>query len=134
MNQSTKCTLIYGHHPRWTSGQHLNDSGLQPLWDIAYQYNVDVILKGHDHDYERFHPMGPTGNRDATRGIDNVIVGTGGTGLRGFEQGILHPSSLVRNSTTWGVLKMTLNADSYSAQFLPIAGQTFTDSWTRTCH
>ena len=44
----------------------------------------------------------------------------------------------MRNATTHGVLKLTLHASSYDWQFIPIAGQTFTDSGTslsarRTC-
>jgi len=32
------------------------------------------------------------------------------------------------------VLKLTLHASSYDWQFVPVAGQTFTDSGSGSCH
>lgn len=43
-------------------------------------------------------------------------------------------NSVIRNSSTFGVLQLTLHATSYSWQFVPVAGQTFTDSGTQACH
>jgi hypothetical protein len=59
-------------------------------------------------------------------------VGTGGADLRPFAT--IRPNSQVRNANTHGVLELTLTADSYSWQFVPVAGQTFTDSGTTGCH
>jgi len=44
------------------------------------------------------------------------------------------PNSQVRDNQTFGVLKMTLHPSSYDWQFMPIAGQSFTDSGSRPCH
>ena len=41
----------------------------RPLWDALYAGNVDLVLDGHDHDYERFAPQDPDGAADASRGI-----------------------------------------------------------------
>ena len=127
------CTLAYWHHPRFNSGaEHGNDLDVSPLWDALYQYNADVILNGHEHIYERFAPQNPSGVADNARGIREFIVGTGGRSHYTF--GTIQPNSEVRNSNTYGVLKLTLSASGYSWQFVPVAGATFTDSGSGSCH
>jgi hypothetical protein len=91
-----------------------------------------VVVNGHDHDYERFAPQNPSGTADSARGIREFVVGTGGTDLRPFET--VKPNSEARNSDTHGVLKLTLNSTSYDWQFVPVAGQTFTDFGSTNCH
>jgi len=129
-NQSM-CTLAYWHKPRFSSGNHGNNSGVQPFWQALYDYRADVVLSGHDHTYERFAPQNPTGQADPTRGIREFVVGTGGRSLYPFPN--IQPNSEVRNNTTWGVLKLTLHATSYNWEFVPIAGQTFTDAGSGNC-
>ena len=129
-NQSV-CTLAYWHHPRFSSGQHGNLARSQPFWQALYDDGADVILNGHDHTYERFAPQNPNGQADSSRGIREFVVGTGGAGLYPFPN--IQPNSEVRNNTTYGVLKLTLHASSYDWQFVPIAGQTFTDSGSGNC-
>ena len=127
------CTLAYWHHPRFSSGSgHGNDATQQTFWDVLYEFNADVVLNGHDHDYERFAPQDPSAVADNTRGIREFVVGTGGRAL--YTLGTLRANSQVFNSTTYGVLKLTLSAGAYSWQFIPIAGQSFTDSGSSQCH
>jgi hypothetical protein len=125
------CTLAYWHKPRFSSGGHGNSTGVQPFWQALYDYGADVVLSGHDHSYERFAPQSPTGQADPARGIREFVVGTGGAGLYPFPT--VRPNSQVRNNTTWGVLKLTLHAASYDWQFIPVAGQTFTDAGSALC-
>ncbi|HJS19261.1 MAG TPA: metallophosphoesterase [Anaerolineales bacterium] len=124
------CTLAYWHKPRFSSGAHGNSNSFQALWQALYEYRADVILNGHDHTYERFAPQTPNGQADSN-GIREFVVGTGGAGLYVFSA--IKPNSEVRNNTAHGVLKLTLHATSYDWQFVPIAGQTFTDSGTANC-
>jgi hypothetical protein len=126
------CTLAYWHHPVFTSGEHGNDPSMRPAFQILYDSNADLVINGHDHDYERFAPQTPSGTADPARGIREIVVGTGGAKLRPFAT--IRPNSEVRDANTWGVLKLTLNPDSYSWQFVPVAGQTFSDSGTTSCH
>ncbi len=72
------CTLAYWHHPRFSSGQHGNAVEMQPIWQALYAAGVDVVLNGHDHNYERFAPQDATGRADPERGIREFVVGTGG--------------------------------------------------------
>jgi acid phosphatase type 7 len=125
------CTLAYFHHPLFSSGWHGNQTKMRPTWDALYAANADVVLNGHDHDYERFTPQTPSGEYSA-RGIREFVVGTGGRELRPF--GTIMPHSEVRNAHTFGVLKLTLHPTSYEWKFIPVAGKTFTDSGTGKCH
>jgi hypothetical protein len=104
-----------------------------PFWDDLYAANADLVLNGHDHDYERFAPQSPGGTADPARGIRELAVGTGGAGERGFRTPP-EPNSEVRNGVTHGVLKLTLHLNRYDWQFVPVAGKTFTDTGTTTCH
>ncbi len=129
------CTLAVWHHPRFSSGAHGSDPRSSEVWTELYNANVELVLSGHEHDYERFAPQRPSGVADAITGIRQFVVGTGGTGLRAF--GTVQPNSEVRESSTHGVLKLTLRANSYEWEFVPIAGQTLptpargraTDGW-----
>jgi hypothetical protein len=127
-----QCTLAYWHHPRFSSGAHGNDASMQPFWDELYAAGAELVLVGHDHDYERFAPQTPTGAADPVSGIRQFVVGTGGRSLRGL--GTVRPNSEVFRSDTHGVLKLTLGAGSYAWEFVPIAGKTFTDGGTGGCH
>jgi len=129
-NQSV-CTLAYWHKPRFSSGRHGNITNVQPFWQALYEYGADVVLNGHDHIYERFSLQNPSGQADPTRGIREFVVGTGGASLYSFPT--VQANSEVRNNTTWGVLKLTLHPTSYDWEFIPIAGQTFTDTGSTNC-
>ena len=129
-NQSM-CTLAYWHRPRFSSGNHGNNSTYQPFWQALYDYGADLILNGHDHTYERFAPQSPIGQAAPTRGIREFVVGTGGAGLYPFPS--IQRNSEARNNTNWGVLKLTLHATSYDWRFIPIAGQNYTDAGTGNC-
>jgi Calcineurin-like phosphoesterase len=127
------CTLAYWHHPRFSSGSsHGSDSTFQAFWQALYDANADVVLVGHEHNYERFAPQTPSGAADPARGIREFVVGTGGKSHYGFGTPIAN--SQVRNADTFGVLKLTLNPGSYEWQFVPEAGKTFTDSGSTGCH
>ncbi|MGH9040307.1 MAG: metallophosphoesterase family protein [Acidimicrobiia bacterium] len=104
------CTVAYWHSPRFTSG----------------------TKHGNDPNYERFAPMTPTGQLDNSFGIRQIVSGTGGRGHYSLSN--VQPNSQVRNSTAFGVTKLTLRAASYDWQFIPVPGQTFTDSGTTACH
>jgi acid phosphatase type 7 len=127
------CTLAYWHKPLFSSGgAHGNDPEIKPLWQALYEANADVVVNGHDHDYERFAPQTPDGGSAAARGIREFVAGTGGKNHRPF--GPPKPNSEVRDATAFGVLKLTLKPNAYDWQFIPEAGKSFTDSGTGTCH
>jgi hypothetical protein len=105
---------------------------MKPFWDDLYAAGADIVLNGHDHDYERFAPQNPDGAADSLHGIREFVVGTGGKSQRKFRDPL--PTTEVRSNTTFGVLRIDLHARSYDWKFIPVAGGEFTDSGTGTCH
>jgi acid phosphatase type 7 len=127
------CTLAYWHHPRFTSGSvHHSDARMQAFWQALYEFHADVVLSGHQHNYERFAPQTPTGLADPSNGIRQFVVGTGGKSLYPFRP-TPAPNSVVRHDDTFGILKLTLHPTSYDWEFIPEAGKTFTDFGRATC-
>jgi hypothetical protein len=128
----SRCTLAYFHHPLFSSGSdHGNQPFVRPIWSALHAAGAEVVVGGHDHDYERFAPQRPDGTRDGERGIRQFVVGTGGAELGGFNYKERH--SQVRNAKTYGVLKLRLAASSYGWRFVHVAGKTFTDSGSTRC-
>ena len=126
------CTVAMWHHPRFSSAEHGDDRTMSDIWRTLIAAGADVVLSGHDHDYERFGPQDADGKPDPAHGIREFVVGTGGRELYKWEH--IDTNSEVRNDVTFGVLKLTLHPDSYDWQFIPAEGYTFTDAGTGTCH
>jgi hypothetical protein len=125
------CTLAYWHQPLFSSGGHPS-ANVKTYWDILYAHGADVILNGHDRDYERFAPQTPNGVPNPTQGIREFVVGTGGDS-HGTISTTLTANSEVTNDDTFGVLKLTLHNKSYDWAFVPAAGGSFTDIGSTNC-
>jgi 3',5'-cyclic AMP phosphodiesterase CpdA len=127
-----RCTLAYWHHPRFSTGRtHGDNPGMREIWMTLMEFGVDVVLSGHEHDYERSAPRDQDGRLGNPRGIRQFVVGTGGHGLYPF--GPTLPAVEVRDNTSYGVLELTLRPESYGWQFLPATGA-FTDLGEASCH
>ncbi|PZR59737.1 MAG: alkaline phosphatase [Candidatus Meridianibacter frigidus] len=126
------CTLAYWHQPRFSSGPHGNDSDYAGFWRALYRAGADIVLNGHDHDYERFVPMNPQEETDA-RGLREFVVGTGG---RNHSQFFFPPhlQSAARQNTEFGVLLLELSPNTYRWRFIPESGGTFRDAGQGKCH
>jgi hypothetical protein len=128
---TAKCTLAYWHHPVYSSGFEGNTSTMHDVWRLLYEYKVDVVITGHSHDYERLAPLGPNGEIDRDRGIRQFVVGTGGKSFTNMGERVAASEAV--NATQQGVLRMTLAPDSYSWEFLPVAGRTYRDAGSGAC-
>src|SRR5215208_1900903 len=128
------CTLAYFHHPVFSSGT-LNGGfpKMKPSWEVLYAANADVVLNGHVHSYERFAPQTPSGVADTAQGIREFVVGTGGRSLNDFKITSPPDTSEKRDASTFGVLKLTLHPSSYDWEFVPVAGETFSDIGSDSC-
>ena len=132
-HNSSKCILAFWHVPRFSTGnEHGNAVEMEPFWDDLYAAHADIVLNGHDHDYERFAPQTPKGAPDSKNGIREFVVGTGGAELRGFNPAL--STTEVRESKTFGILKLTLGPTKYSWEFVSVAGGHFRDSGKGSCH
>jgi hypothetical protein len=127
------CTLAYWHHPLFTSGaEHVGLTAMRPVFQALYDAGAEIVLSGHNHNYERFAPQTPQGVADPTRGIRQFVVGTGGASHYRF--GPAMPNSEVRDGTAYGVLRLVLRERGYDWRFVPAEGAAFTDSGTGSCH
>ena len=128
---SRRCVLAYWHHPRWSSGsRHGSSTKMQTIWKTLYDAGAELVVSGHEHNYERFKQMNASGSA-VSSGLRQIVVGTGGASLYPFGSSL--SASEVRNSTTYGVLKLSLSSTGYSWNFVPIAGRTFTDNGSTSC-
>jgi hypothetical protein len=117
------CTLAYWHHPRYSSGQHGDNDMTAALWAALSDAGADLVLSGHDHDYERMAPVD---------GLRSFVIGTGGRSLYDWPGGP-GPFTEVRANDTYGLLELTLRATDYSWRFVPASGGSFTDSGSASC-
>src|SRR5215203_4200848 len=129
---SNACTLAYWHHPRFSSGLHGDTSSVAAFWDNLYQAGAEVVLNGHDHVYEHFVPLNPSGQTDPAQGISQFTVGTGGAELTEFEGD--NPLSDVQIAGVNGVLVMELHRDGYNWQFVRTPNGETADKGSASCH
>ncbi|MET3137741.1 hypothetical protein AAKU61_002103 [Undibacterium sp. GrIS 1.2] len=128
----TRCTLAFWHHPAFSSGGHGNNAVMQAVWKLLAEAKADIVLAGHDHDYERFAPLNADGLIDQKNGIRSFVVGTGGAKLTPM----FFPKVITeaRDNSTAGVLKLTLHDKNYEWEFIPVDGSGFTDKGAGVCH
>lgn len=68
-----KWVIVYFHHPPYSSGEHGSSPELQSiLVPLFEEHNVDLVLNGHDHTYERFNTI---------NGVQYIVTGGGGNSL-----------------------------------------------------
>ncbi len=117
---------------KFTSGTNSpGSSSVAPLYQALYDEKADLVLVGHDHDYERFALKNPAGGLEPSRGIRQFVVGTGGRSFHSW--GTIQPGSEARQNDTFGVLELRLRPTSYDWEFVPEAGRTYNDSGTAPC-
>ena len=108
---STENVIAIWHKPRYSSGV-TKYQAVQPLWDDLYAAGVDILLVGHDHIYERFAPI-KSGATLASPPVADPTFGIRAVHSRDRRcsadqrSGPLLATSEVRNSETYGVLKLT---------------------------
>jgi len=120
-----RCTLAYWHHPRYSSGLHGDDPRTAALWADLVAAGAELVLSGHDHDYERFAPR---------QGIRELVVGTGGKSLYPLRPGPLRsPGSQRAQNSSYGILELTLGDDDYAWRFVRTDGSVF-DRGRGLCH
>jgi len=132
------CTMSYFHKPLFTSSYREGVAEMRAIWTILYDAGIDLILAGHDHHYERFRPQNPAGDADSVKGIEQILVGTGGATLRGFRSRFglsrkLEGNSVAQIQGHFGVLLITLGNTGYRTAFLDTEGRVW-DRSGRECH
>jgi alkaline phosphatase len=130
MQRPNRCSIAYMHHPRFSTSKHGDNEKTRDVWELLAQYGVDVVMVGHDHNYQRFDPQDSDG-RSSEIGIRQFVVGTGGTYLVAENDGTA--GALARwTAAHHGVLKLTLRSDGYDWEFI-IEDGTVWDSGSSVC-
>lgn len=128
------CALAYLHHPRWTTGRvHAEEAGLEPIMRTLHEHGVELVLAGHDHNYQRFPRLDAAGNPDPA-GVRQFVVGTGGARLYAFDDGDRRAEA---RSRSFGALELRLGDGSYRWEFVADGGGpngTFSDRGAEACH
>jgi 3',5'-cyclic AMP phosphodiesterase CpdA len=124
------CTLAMWHRPLFTSGPNDHAAHMRDAWRLLNQHGAELVLSGHNHQYERFAPQDADGRPDP-RGMRQFVVGTGGYPLYGRSRAVANSEAF--HSDAWGVLKLTLKSASYTWEFVPVAGRSFVDSGSGSC-
>ena len=128
------CSLAIWHRPRFSSGYHGSSPVTQDLWKDLYAAGAEMVISGHDHDYERFAPMDAEGGLDPAHGIVQFVVGTGGVPGPGAIRPTLADNSQVVITGVYGVLKLSLRPGGYDWTFVAEQGKTESDSGRGECH
>jgi hypothetical protein len=124
-----QCTAVFYHHPRFGLASGGGSTSMDAVWQLMATNGVDVVLTGHEHNYQRWKPMNANGAVDAA-GITQFVVGTGGHELMGFARSDARVAT--RISGVDGALKLTLSSSGASYQFIATSG-TVRDSGTVPC-
>ena len=112
--------LAYWHAPLFSTGDHGSFDAIEDLYRMLDEAGADIILAGHDHDYQRWAPQDASGtvDPDAPR---QFVVGTGGAELREFTRPA--PDDLeFRQNEHWGVLRLELTSCGYTWAFIDVDG------------
>lgn len=128
-NYPARCVLAYWHRPRYSAGPHGSSTAMYGAFKALYQAGAELVLTGHDHNYQRFAPMDADGQKRSA-GVRQFVVGTGGAPLYGFPNSA---PNLEARYKSWGVLQLTLADGAYSWKFLSTSGNTL-DSGSGSCH
>jgi hypothetical protein len=126
------CTIAYFHHPLFSIGP-LGDSdqdAMKDLWTLLDQQGVDIVLTGHEHNYQRWKPLDGAGELDPN-GITEFVVGTGGHGIQRLAETDSRVSASDATKGDYGALRLELNSGEASFQYITTAGQK--DSGRITC-
>lgn len=123
------CTVAYVHYPRFSSGEHGDNTSMTTLFADLVAAKAELVLSGHDHDYERFEPMTAAGVADPA-GVRQFVVGTGGKNHYAITT--VRAGSQVHDDATYGALALTLHAGSYDWSFVSEGGSVL-DSGTAAC-
>lgn len=149
-----KCALAYWHHPLWSAGSHGEYAPMAPVWNALVDGGVDVALLAHDHNYQRFAPIGratpvnddkmvPPVAVPESQGMRSFIVGTGGANNYAVANDTTRPelagtieSRYAGSSVAlFGLLFLRLGEGRYEWNFTQAAPApvTFADTGVGTC-
>ena len=127
------CIGAYWQAARFSSGRFGDDPRFEVFWQDLYDHGAEFVINGHDHNYQRYAAMTPTGKRDSAKGIREFIIGTGGNGHTALKTASV-ANREAANDKAYGVLRLTLHPTGYEWQFLSTQKTSFEDAGADSCH
>jgi hypothetical protein len=104
-SKTSRWKLMMHHQPMWSASNHGSNLTLQTTWGpLVDQYGIDLVLNGHEHNFEMTHPMrgGAVQTSTANATVYAVAGGAGaplynnGTGFWTAYSESTHGASLIR--------------------------------------
>ncbi len=112
--QGDRWTVVVFHHPVFSSGEHGSTPGFRPgLPRMFRRRGVDLVLNGHDHNYEATREL---------RGIRYVVTGGGGASIRACGPLIAQSQTCVAR---YHFLEVTAGPDEIVVRAIPPNGGAF---------
>jgi acid phosphatase type 7 len=150
-------TIVYFHHPPYTKGSHNSDTEAElvkireNLLRIIERFNVDLVLCGHSHVYERTHPLrghygeaktfdpkkhvieqkdSPNKYRVGKKGqgVIYIVSGSGGQ-VGGAEEDYPLKAATYYNNTVGGSLLLDFDDNKLSAKWICADGEMRDQFW-----
>ncbi|MFL5759968.1 MAG: metallophosphoesterase [Thermomicrobiales bacterium] len=116
------CTIVFFHHPVFSIGPQGDTERMSEVWQMLADAGVEIVLTGHDHDYQRWQPLDASGNPDDT-GTTQFVVGTGGHGIQAFDSDDARVVTGVDDTGAYGALRLQLYPDQAKFAFITINGK-----------
>ncbi len=111
------------HHPPYTCGGHEGDQDVAQRWVRLFEkYGVQLVLSGHDHNYQRFV---------ARNGVTYVVNGGGGAGLYPLRGCPSSYPTRARSRLEHGFLYFTVSAERLDGYAVDLRGRV-SDRFTLT--
>ncbi|HET6771355.1 MAG TPA: right-handed parallel beta-helix repeat-containing protein, partial [Actinomycetota bacterium] len=133
-SSSAACDIVFFHHPRWSVGQSAgagDSDRMASIWTLLAQRGVDLVLNGHDHNYQRWQPLNGSGVVSAS-GPTEFVVGSGGHGIQTFTGTDSRLARGFDSLSDFGALKLEINQHGAAFQFINMQGTTL-DSGSVGC-
>jgi Calcineurin-like phosphoesterase len=125
------CTIVFFHHPVFSIGPQGDTERMRPMWQLLVDHGVELVLTGHDHDYQRWQPLDAAG-APADRGPTEFVVGTGGHGIQAFDRDDPRVVAGSDETGAYGALRLELYPDQAAFTFVTVDGAT-RDAGTIPC-
>jgi hypothetical protein len=122
-DHSDDCTIVFFHHPMFSIGPQGDTHRMEAVWDLLTESGVEIVIAGHDHNYQRWEPLDAAGAPDQS-GTTQFVVGTGGHGIQTFVGEDERVETSVDEKGAYGALRLELFSESARYAFVTIDGQT----------
>jgi acid phosphatase type 7 len=86
---TNSCVLAAWHHPLFTSSTRGGDPKMKDMFELLVNARADLVLQGHEHQYERFVPMLADGTVSGAKLYDFAPAAVAGSTIRIAQFGVL---------------------------------------------